>query len=160
MQTDITNYIKNLKRQVLNPFRRHRDAVVWARYSTGFSEDLSSWFLTIDANGLLTQNISISNMANGFKGENRIEKVETGISFVFQVFQRANEINFWEMQIQTNACITDMSGYAIGLRDAQHERVFYAPKALGIEANINKQASALDFVDLWKLIHLHAPFHK
>ena len=131
------------------------DICVAAFFSPGFSEDLSSWKLTLSSSGILIQDIKISRAGN-WQGEQRREERNVGAEFVAQVLKRADELDFWNLKVESNSSITDTPSLRLAIRHGEKSRV-YAPESVGFHAYEGNE-SARRFIELWDLIHSHAPF--
>ena len=139
-----------------NPFAFvEPDVCIVTFFSPGFSFDLSSWELRLSVSGILVQDIELLS-APQWQKEQRREEREVGAEFVEQVLNRADEIDFWNLQVEREGGVTDMPSYRLAIRKSEKSRV-YGPDAVSYHAYQGDE-SARRFVELWKLIHLHAPF--
>ncbi|MBW3635824.1 MAG: hypothetical protein KY445_05075 [Armatimonadetes bacterium] len=117
--------------------------------------DLSSWKLTLSTSGTLVQEINISRPGN-WQGEYRREERNVGAEFVAQVLKRADELDFWNLKVETDSIVTDMPSLRLAIRSGDKSRVF-APESVTFHAYDGNE-NARRFVELWKLIHSRAPF--
>jgi hypothetical protein len=72
------------------------------------------------------------------------------------VLNRADEINFWDLKVLDEDGATDIPSLWLAIRKGDKSRV-YKMDNVRYHAYHGDQ-SARSLVELWNLIHLHAPF--
>ncbi len=131
------------------------DVVVVAEYSPGFSHDLSSWRVTLNLAGILVQESDIKNFNDRSNDGPRRDVVEVGTEFVVFVLSCADELDFWNLTIDSGQLMTDADSLTLSIRNGNRRRQWNPPlvryhAAEGFEG-------AKRFMELWNLIHQHAP---
>ncbi len=132
------------------------DVVVVAEFSPGFSPDLSSWRLTLNLAGLLVQEDDIKNFNDHSNDGPLRDVVEVGTEFVVSVLARADELDFWNLTIDSGLLGTDAPSLCLSIRNGNRRRQ-WAPHLVYWHAHESIEG-AVKFMELWNLVHQHAPF--
>ena len=133
------------------------DVVVIAQFGPGFSSDLSSWVLTLSLSGVLVQESDIMNFDDHSQDGLRRDIAIVGPEFVASVLARAAELDFWNLNaVNPNESVTDMPSLKLSIRHGARERS-YRPQSVVYHAYRGHEG-AKHFMELWDLIHQHAPF--
>src|SRR5258707_275354 len=106
------------------PCMSHKDVVGAALLSPGFAPDCSVWRLTINEDGILHQEMRISNSQNSFSGESRASDVTLPAGALEEILSVAERIGFERFDDKYDDSVLDEATFWIAVRSSNgHKKV-------------------------------------
>lgn len=132
-------------------------SVVWP----GFGSDLSTWQLFISRDGRVRQRVDIATSENQYRSEPAIEHAAeidpAEVTAILAIADRARFQHFKDYYESETVDATDMAQLSISVRfDTEVKTVeAHGPDLIAEE---DKNADMIAYLQMWALIHRHAPY--